>query len=228
MAGRLTRVLGAVGSALVALVLAHSLVFLIRYGSAYGEALAHNGHDAAWTIAVVSAAVLGAGLAAAALFQLLRLNRAASETWPLARTIRPAQPRRPGRPGRPAASLGRWVHTWLTMSGRLAVVTGALLTVQENLERAGAGLPLPGLGLLLSQDYPLALPIVVGVGLAVGLVVALFRWRRDSLLARLRPPSRSQPRAAAVPRPNVLHHRPAESVLGWARGLRAPPISFDS
>src|SRR5512133_1592832 len=46
MLARLGRALVPVGSGLVALVLSHSLVYLVRYGSAYGEALAHNGHDA--------------------------------------------------------------------------------------------------------------------------------------------------------------------------------------
>jgi hypothetical protein len=219
MAGRLTRVLCAGGSVLVTLVLAHSIVFLLRYGSAYGEALAHNGHDVAWTIAVVAIAVLGAGLAIAGLFQLSRLGRAASETWsllPAARAVAPA----PGRV--------RWLRRWVGLSARLAAVTGVLLTVQENVERAGVGLPAPGPTLLLSEQYPWALPIVFAVSFAVGLVVALFRWRRDALLARLRSASQAHPRTVAAPRPNELRWRPAASVLAWERGLRAPPISFDT
>ena len=36
-----------------AIVGAHDVLFLVRYGSAYGEALAHAGHDGTWTRAVV-------------------------------------------------------------------------------------------------------------------------------------------------------------------------------
>jgi hypothetical protein len=215
MAGRSTRVLGAVGAALVALVLAHSLVFLVRYGSAYGEALAHNGHDLAWSIAVWSAAILGSGLAIAGVFQLSRLSRAASAIWPVA--VRATPPAGPGL-----------VRRWLGTSGRLAVLTAVLLTIQENVERSGLGLPAPGPGLLVSGDYPWAVAIVIAVSLAIGLVVALFRVRREALLVRIRAAGRAQARTAPDAKPNVLHHRPAASVLGQARGLRAPPVAFDS
>jgi len=209
MARRSARVLGVLGTTLVALVLAHSLVFLVRYGSAYGEALAHAGHDLAWTIAVVSSGVLGAGLALAGLFQLYRLGAGGSMPGPSV-----------GRPDDPGPSL---TSRWLTTSVRLAATTAILLTIQENVERAGVGLPTPGIGLLLSADYPWAVVIVAAVGLAIGLVVALYGWRRDVLVARLRAARRVSPPAVAAPAPTWIPLRPVASVLGRARGLRAPP-----
>src|SRR5260221_3617912 len=185
MARRAGRVLGLVGSTLVAVGLSHSVVYLIRFGSAYGEALAHAGHDLAWTIAVWSANGLGAGLAIAAALQLLRLRRAARAL-----------------PQGTSAPSGQGLKVrWLVASGRLAATTAILLTIQENVERAGAGLPVPGIGLLLSADYPWAVLVVAAVGSAVGLVVALFPCRRDVLVARLRASRRVARRPITAARP---------------------------
>ena len=212
MAGRSMRALGALGAVLVALVLSHSIVYLVRYGSAYGEALAHNGHDLAWTLAVLSAGILGGGLALAGLVQLVRLGRAASAH---------------AGPG-VAASVRGGLPSWLWLSGRLAVATAVLLTLQENLERAAIGQPLLGPGLLLSPEFPFGAVIVAGVSLAVGLVVTLFRRRRDALLARIRA-VRAWPRAIAeVPQRTTGILRPTISALGAVRGLRAPPLTLRS
>ncbi len=204
------RVLGAIGSALVALVLAHSLVFLVRYGSLYGEALAHSGHNLTWTIAVVSAIGLGLGLAFAGIVQLGRLARA-------------ARARGPAAPSDIGPGLGR---RWFSASVWLTATTGVLLTIQENVERATVGLPTPGIGLLMSAEYPWALSIVAAVAVALGLVIALFRWRRDELVARLRAAREVAPRAAAVPTPAWIPLRPLASVLGRGQGLRAPPSAL--
>ena len=210
MVARLTRVLG---TALVALVLSHSLVYLVRYGSAYGEALAHNGHDLAWSLAVWSSAALGAGLAVAAAAQLVRLGRAA-------RALGGAPPI--------AAPGGSWLRSWLGFSVRLALATAVLLTLQENVERLAAGLATgPQPGLLLSPAYPWALAIIAAVSAAVGLVVSLFRQRRDALLARLRA-VRRHARATSDPRPVVTGPRPIASLLGASRALRAPPLALRS
>src|SRR5689334_25264189 len=102
MLARLGRALVPVGSGLVALVLSHSLVYLVRYGSAYGEALAHNGHDQAWTLAAWSSAVLGGTLVVAGLVRLLRLGRAVSERWPIGPHRADDHPR-----------AGTWLRSWL-------------------------------------------------------------------------------------------------------------------
>jgi hypothetical protein len=218
MAGRLVRVLGAVGTALVALVLAHSLIFLARYGSAYGEALAHNGHDTAWSLAVWSAAILGTMLALAGALRLALLARSAREANRSANRISTPS----------ALRLGALVRAWLMTSGRVALATAVLLTIQENLERAGAGLPQPGIGLIVSPEYPWAVTIVALVSLAVGFVVALYRWRRDVLLARLRAARAVHRRTSAAPRPFTQRHRPAVSILGRVGALRAPPVALPS
>ena len=210
MAPRSIRVLAALGAVLVALVLSHSIVYLARYGSAYGEALAHNGHDLAWTLAVLSAGVLGGGLTLAALIQLARLGRAAGAAGTAAGPLRP--------------TIQHGIRSWLLTAGRLAAVTAVLLTVQENVERAAVGLPLPGVGLLVSPEFPFALAIVVGISFAVAFVVTLFRRRREALLARLRTARLWARDISPSGRPSRVGQRATISALGAVRGLRAPPL----
>jgi hypothetical protein len=212
MARRTARMLGIAGSALVTLVLAHSLVFLVRYGSAYGEALAHSGHDVAWAIAVASAIGLGLGLAIVGVLQLGRLAREA---------------RAAGLSG-PSAPGSGLVRRWLVTSAGLIATTAVLLTIQENIERTGAGLPTPGIGLLVSAEYPWAGIVIAASGLAVGFVIALFRWRRDVLIARIRANRQFPRRATIAVAPAWFEPRPAASLLGRALGLRAPPRTLAS
>jgi hypothetical protein len=200
--------------ALVALVLAHDLVFLVRYGSAYGEALAHAGHDERWQAAVLAVLGLGGGLLVAA---LVRLRALAREATGLDRDGRS------GLGGR-ALLVRAAFRTWL----RLAASTLLILTVQENVERVGAGFAAPGPGLLLSPEYPWALPIVVGVSLVVGFVTALFRWRRDALIARIRAQRARHAAVPAAPRPVVRVIRRPWATLGRLGGLRAPPLPAGS
>ena len=217
MLARLGRALVPVGSGLVALVLSHSLVYLVRYGSAYGEALAHNGHDAAWTLAVWSTAILGGWLAVAGLARLLRLGRAVTERWPTG-----------DFQGNERARAGTWLRSWLLDATRLTLATAVLLTVQENVEHLAAGLPLQGVVMLLQPEYPFALAIVAAVALAVSLVVALYRRRRDELLARLRHARAAYATELPPGRPARNQLLPPASILGRIGGLRAPPALLDS
>jgi hypothetical protein len=213
MVGRLTRVLGALGTTLVALVLAHSVVFLLRYGSVYGEALAHNGHDLAWTLAVAATVALATGLGLAAIVQLARLHRAARDV------------REGGLAAAPGTSTWR---AWLGLGCRLALVTALLLTVQENVERLAGGLASrPDPFLLVSAAYPWAPAVVAGVALAIAAVIVLFRQRRDALLARIRG-CRRHARAASDRRPIEIDLRPIASLIGAARAVRAPPAAIPS
>jgi len=217
MVARTGRLVAAFGAVLGSLVLAHSIVFLVRYGSAFGEALAHNGHDVAWSIAVWSSIVFGTALGLGGAFQLWRLGRASHPTSSIASVG--------------AADVGglnprTFARSWLWTAGRLAGAVGILLTIQENFERASAGMTVPGIGLLVSEEYPWALPIVIAVGLVAGLVVSLFRWRRDVLLARIRAARLAQARSGSALRPRQVTLRPVASILGRARGLRAPPLAF--
>jgi hypothetical protein len=195
----------------VALVLAHDLVFLARFGSRYGEALAHSGHGEAWpataaTILVIATALVLAG--AVRLAQLGILVRAAP------------------RSGSRALDLKQLLRLWLRVAPRIALTSVILLTGQENLERSSIGGSMPGPGILLSPEYPFALWIAIAVGLLVGLVSALFEWRRRALIERLREARTALPRHAsnARPRARSAPARPVGSVLGRLSGLRAPPV----
>ncbi len=202
-------------SGLIALVLSHSLVYLVRYGSAYGEALAHEGHDLAWTVAVWSVGILGGVLAIAGVLRLLWLERAAG---------RSAEASAGPTDDRWGPATGGSLRPWLQSALRLALVTGVLLTLQENAEHLAAGLPLQGPLLLLRADYPFALAIVAATSLAVSLVVHLYRRRRDELLARLRRAATAFVPARAVGRAVRTFLQPPASVLGRVGGLRAPPV----
>jgi hypothetical protein len=214
MTRRLAGLAAAAALQLVAVVLAHELVFLARYGSRYGEALAHTGHGQAWSDAVVSSLVLGAvvaGLAGARLYRLGVLVRRAG---------RPA----PGSAGR--AELRSLAGTFLRLGPRTAAINVAALTIQENLERAAIGAGPSGPGILLSPEYAGGIWITIGVGLLVGLVVALFAWRRRVLLARLRAARAAVPRRSRthVLQPWRRELAPVASALGRKSALRAPPL----
>ena len=214
MLSRLSRALVPLGSGLVALVLSHSVVYLVRYGSAYGEALAHDGHGPAWTLAVWSIAVLGGFLAFAGLARLVALARGVASTG--------------GTTTAPAEAHGAWLRDWLVAGIRLVAITVVLLTLQENAERAAAGLPLPGPLMLLRPDYPFALAIVIAVSFAVSLVVQLYRRRREELLARLRRDHAALPVARPLDRPRRTVLSLPASILGRIGGLRAPPLLLAS
>src|SRR5712671_1976060 len=165
------RYLGFPAMTLVALVVAHSLVFLLAYGSGYEEALAHSGHDGTWGAAVVIVLAAALGLVGLGAWRLYRLGvvaraRAASEVG-----------LRPGPSGFARHLAGLW--------GRLAGATTLLFIVQENLEHRHIGEGLPGLAVLGSAQYPNAVFVIAAVALAVSFVVVLFRWRRDVLVARI-------------------------------------------
>jgi hypothetical protein len=207
----LRRYLGFPAMTLVALVVAHSLVFLLAYGSGYQEALAHSGHDGTWGLAVVIVLAAALGLVGLGTWRLYRLGvvaraRAASEGG-----------LRPGPGGFAWRLVGLWV--------RLAGATTLLFIIQENLEHQHVGEGLPGLAVLGSAQYPNAIFVIAAVALAVAFVVVLFRWRRDVLVARItgaRERWHGAPRT--VPRRPVVwvERRHASIVLHRLSG-RAPP-----
>jgi hypothetical protein len=205
------RYLGFPAMTLVALVVAHSVVFLLAYGSGYEEALAHSGHDGTWGVAVVVVLAAAFGVIGLGTWRLYRLGviargRAASEGG-----------LRPGPSGFARHLAGLWV--------RLAGATTLLFIVQENLEHQHVGEGLPGLAVLGSAPYPNAVFVLAAVALAVAFVVVLFRWRRDVLVARIagaRERWHGAPRTAQR-RPVVwVERRHASIVLNRLSG-RAPP-----
>jgi hypothetical protein len=213
MTRRLTRFLGAAALQVVALVLAHELVFLARYGSRYNEALVHGGHGESWSAAVTTSLALAVGLLVLGTFRIVRLGLLVRQ--------------REAAVGADAGTLAprSLLRAWLRVAPRTAVLSVVLLSVQENLERAAIGQAAPGPGLLLSPEYAGGLWITVAVGLAVGLVAALFEWRRSVLLARLRAAGARRPRRTdtVMLRPGVFDRLPVESLQGRRSALRAPP-----
>jgi len=212
----MTRRLGGLVAAaivqLVTLVLAHDLVFLARYGSRYNEELVHAGHGVTWAAAAETSLVLGGLLAAAGIFRLVHLRLL---------LLGRAQPQLRTAPT-PVRSL---LAGWRGAAVVLAPLTVSLLTIQENVERWAITRHLPGPGILLTPEYAGGLWIALAVGVAVAFVVALFRWRRETLLARLRASRALTPRrTAATPRrTGVDDAPPIESLLGRRSALRAPP-----
>lgn len=217
MSRRLAGFIAAAALQLVALVLAHELVYLARYGSLYGEALVHSGHGEAWSAAVTTSVALAAGLVLIAAVRLgwlrLLVQRRGSSTAIHARVLEP----------RPL------LRAYLRIAPRLVALSVVLLSVQENVERAAIGQGMPGPGILLTAEYAGGLWITIAVGLAVAFVAALFQWRHRLLLARLRA-TRPRLRRAALAssrRPAILE-RPLESLLGRRSALRAPPLAVAS
>ncbi len=200
--------------ALVVFALAHNLTFLVTYDQNAGEALARTGHGPQWTATLILVAILAAALAIAAAARLLQLSRLAHDLDGVATN--------PAHGG--TRELGRdLVRAWLQILGcSLVVFVGA-----ENLERVTAGLPAPGLGVLGSGEYHLALAVFALTALAAALVEALYRWRRDVLVAliaaararwgRDRSPAR-RPRIAWVDRSHAAIAR--SRITG-----RAPPLA---
>jgi hypothetical protein len=211
MPRQITGFVAALAMQVVALVLAHDLVFLVRFGSRYGEALVHSGHGETWSATVGTILAIATALVLASAVRLARLGilvRTASGS-----STGPLDPR-------------QLLRLWLSVAPRIALVSVVLLTVQENLERSAIGGSMPGPGILLSPEYPFALLIAIAVGLFVGLVASLFEWRRRALIERLRAARDALPRhtSAAEPRPSGAPRRPVVSVLGRQSGLRAPPV----
>ncbi len=195
---------------LVALVLAHDLVFLVGYGAAYGDALARTGHDHGWRTTVFLVLAVGGVLLVAAAARLIRL----------AHEVRLARaPRITAEP-----SLLAFLRSWLALAVALAVVVGALLVLLENFEHLRVGAMLPGLGVLGSREYPNALLVVCVVSSAVGFVAALYRWRMEVLVARIRAfPRRHHARPTASARLVQQVDRRPGSLIGRCLAGRAPP-----
>jgi hypothetical protein len=198
--------------AVVAFVLAHDLVFLMTDGGLYGLALARTGHGDQWTGTVILVAALAAGLAIAGTLRLLSLSRLARGLEANGQAI---------QAGRPADLAGHLVRAWLVILP-IAVV---LFVLVENVEHVSVGLPAPGLTVLGSSQYHSVIGVFALVSLATALVDALYRWRRDLLVARI-----EAARARRRYRPATIAHRPLpwvelrhSSITGHRITGRAPP-----
>ncbi len=199
---------------IVALVVAHDLVFLLTYGAGYDDALARSGHDGSWTMAVLVVLAAAIGLLGLATWRLYRLGV-------VARAVVPPTDR--GRA--PIAAEFGWplVRLWW----RLCAATTLLFVLQENLEHLRIGEALPGLSVLGSGEYSDAALVIALVTLAVATVGALFRWRRDLLVARIAA-ARHTPYERAdrvLPRRATTRDGRPESFVGRGRAVRAPPVA---
>ena len=195
---------------LASLAVAHELIYLGAHGSgdAYRVAMTEAGHDGYWSNFVLAVGVVSAVLLAVGLAQLRRLARLAAASG--AGTLRVRD-----------ETVGALARLVLPIWARVATLTTIVFLLQENIETASVGHPMPGLYALAGQ-HDMALPLIVAVSFVVALTRALVRWRRDVLLSRLR--------RAGSPRPKTQQLvRPVESVLvqsadGIRRnGVRAPP-----
>ena len=211
MRRRMTGLVAAAALHAVALVLAHELVYLSRYGSRFGEALVHSGHGSGWSAAVTTSLALATALLLVSILRLAWLGalvrRHEAGVTPAPLDLRPL------------------ALTWLRLAPRLAMLTVVILTVQENFERAAIGQSMPEPSILLTAEYAGGIWIALAVGALVALVAALFDWRRRTLLARLRAAHAALPRPSAgqPPRPALIE-TPAISIIGRRSALRAPPL----
>ena len=202
--------------ALAVLVVGHNLVFLLTYGPQYSVALVRSGHDGRWNDTVRDVLAASGMLAAAATLRLAYLYR-------LVRLISPVS-----GSGRP--SLGAYVRVLLPFWGRLFAVSLLLFVLQENLERWSAGLNLPGLGVLGTNDFISPVPVFVLVSLVVAAVAALFRLGITTLEARIAArQARLRPTASTPPRRLPADpRRPTTSILGRNLAGRAPPTPLST
>ena len=200
--------------ALVVFALAHNVVFLVTFGDGSGQALTRTGHGFHWTATVVVVAILALALAAAGALRLAQLSRLARDlnegTVSIERT----------------GTRDLWVHlvrAWLLILGcALVLFVGA-----ENAEHIAAGLPAPGLSVLGSGGYHLALPIFAAVALVAALIDALYRWRRDVLVARIAAARARWARARrSASRPEIPWvERRHGAIAGHRLAGRAPPLT---
>jgi uncharacterized membrane protein len=158
--------------AAVAFVLAHDLVFLLTHGGSYGVALARTGHGDQWTGTVILVVALALTLTILGAVRLVSLSQLAGELDAGGSSVRA------GRLSDLAVDL---VRAWFL----ILPVALVLFVLVENLEHISVGLPAPGLSVLGSYQYHSVLTVFAVVSLLAALVDALYRWRRDVLVARI-------------------------------------------
>jgi len=197
---------------LTTLVVAHDLVFLVGYGSAYQVELARTGHDARWETTVAIVAATAVVMLAVSLWQLHRLGV-------VARQLRVDE-------GGLSPHARAFARDILGLWGRLALASTVLFAIQENVEHASAHEALPGLSVLGSPEYPFAALIIAAVSLAVATIGALLGWRRERLAAQIAAALR---RRYGAPQPAhriavMICDRRPESHVGRGLAVRAPPV----
>lgn len=208
---RVSRSLFAGVLALTVLVVGHNLYFLLRYGSEYTTDLARTGDGGSWDAAVRFVLASAFLLTSVSSLRLAFLFQEVRRTYP-----------------------GQWVNgisgagylrsvapIWL----KLFSASIPLFVLQENLERWGSGLSLPGIGAIGTVGLGSPLLVFALVSLAFAVVVALFRLgidRLETLVAEARSQSWRPVRRADLPGGSDRESAPT-SVIGRNLAGRAPP-----
>lgn len=201
--------------AAVAFVLAHDLIFLITDGRSYGIALAQTGHGNQWTGTVIIVAGLAIALAILGIARLVSLSRLAGELDAGDITV---------RGGRLGDLAGHLVRSWLV----ILPIALVLFIVVENIEHLSVGLPAPGLSVLGSSQYHSVIGVFAVVSMLAALVDALYRWRRDILVARIeaaRARLRRRPATVAGRSLPWVDQRHAAITGNRISGRAPPPLS---
>jgi hypothetical protein len=208
--------------ALVGLLVGHTAVYLVEYGSRYSDAMARTGHGY-WLVFALLVMVVGGVPLAAASVGLYRL-------WArVGRSTRSTSSR--SMPGTAVRSLPApsYIREFLGLMPRLLLVILVGFVIQENLEAASVGLRLSGPGVL--NDL-MTLQVLVAVTALIALAGAWLRWRESILIERLRAIREALAHAnAATPSADcgAWAEIAAAVALRWliARRVagRAPPVS---
>ncbi len=171
---RARRALPNLAAVLVAFVLGHELAFLASFGMAMDHGLASTGHGSLWALSVMVVAVLALSLLLLGAHRILTLSRLAAR--PVGASVRYRAPRpAAARPGRAMMRL------WL-----LILVPSVLMFIaSENVEHLASDMAAPGLGVLQGEAYGWAPIAFLAASLATAVVLALYRWRHDALVARI-------------------------------------------
>jgi purine-cytosine permease-like protein len=156
---------------LACLFVAHTTIFLARYGA--GEALATamrvEGHDAYWPAFIL---VVGGGVAVLVVSAFARL-------WRLAKR---APRRHRSADGTPLPAFGDELkNLWPSLFG----ATTVLYAMQENIEHLAAQGHLPGANILWGPEGSFAIPGLLVVSLCGAAIGALVRWRTRVYAARI-------------------------------------------
>jgi hypothetical protein len=167
--------------ALVALLSAHTAIYAGQYrlGDSYADAMSTSGHDGWWIPA--SVIVLGAGFVV--LLHVLGILTGLAAV---------AHGARAPRPRSDEAARSRFAPEVIALWRRLLPLVAVLFTVQENVEHLASHGHLLGLDALFGAEYPLALPILGLVTLALSGLGALVRWRIATLRALVANATRSR------------------------------------
>jgi hypothetical protein len=158
--------------AIVAFVLGHNLLYLGEYGPSYQAALARTGHGTAWSTTVAIVIALGLALGFAGAVRLLTLARLAR------RLDHGAVVAQDGRGREALRHLG---FAWIA----IFILATTLFIGWENVERVLAGGVAPGLSVVTAAASP-AIPLFVAIAFLAAAIDALYAWRRDVLVARIR------------------------------------------